>query len=117
MGELFNTVFTRSEQLFDREYTKPTRISLWPATRERLGGIIVGNGLSIDNDGVLTVDFTGLFKSYPSKYEFPNIGESGYFYIDKSNGDVFLWGTDGSYYTSIGVANKDTIYGGDSLNG
>jgi hypothetical protein len=56
-----------------------------------------------------------LFKSYESIYEFPNIGEENFFYIDKSNGDIFLWRADGRpHYTSIGVANRDTIYGGGS---
>lgn len=55
-----------------------------------------------------------LFKIYPTYYEFPNVGEHNYFYIDQSNGDVFLWGVVGAHYTSVGVANKDTIYGGDA---
>lgn len=57
---------------------------------------------------------TDLFKYYPTIYDFPNIGEKDFFYIDQSTGDIFLWGAAGAYYTSVGVANRDTIYGGGS---
>ena len=58
-----------------------------------------------------------LYKHYDSKYDFPNIGEPGYFYIDDSNGDVFLFGIVGATYTSVGIANDDTIYGGNASGG
>lgn len=111
---LFNTVFNQTQRLFDREYSKQSRVTLWPATIEKLGGIIVGDHLTVEEDGTLSVDFASLFKSYSSKYEFPNIGEPNYFYIDESTGDIYLWGIEGFHFTSVGIANHDTIYGGSS---
>ena len=58
-----------------------------------------------------------IYKHYETKYDFPNIGEPGYFYIDDSNGDVFLFGITGAVYTSVGIANDDTIYGGNASGG
>jgi hypothetical protein len=55
-----------------------------------------------------------LYKHYPSKYEFPNIGEPNYIYVDESNGDCFLFGVNGPVYTSLGTASGDIICGGDS---
>lgn len=62
-------------------------------------------------------DFKTLFKHYASVYEFPNIGEENYIYVDDSTGDTFLFGVIENTYTSIGIATNDTIYGGDSVSG
>ena len=58
-----------------------------------------------------------IYKHYESKYSFPNIGEQNYIYVDDSNGDLYLFGIVGATYTSIGLANNDTIYGGNATGG
>ena len=57
-----------------------------------------------------------IYKHYNSRYEFPNIGEKSFIYVDDSNGDLFLFGVIGAVYTSIGLANDDTIYGGSATD-
>ena len=55
-----------------------------------------------------------IYKYYSSQEEFPQRGEEGFIYVDSSNGDVFLYGITGATYTSIGISNYDTIYGGSA---
>lgn len=49
---------------------------------------------------------------FNTHYEFPNIGEHNKFYLDKSTGDMFVFGVNGNVYTSVGVANDDIVFGG-----
>ena len=113
-SQTFDTDMNCKQMIFDAAYAKQSKVTIWPATREKLGGIIVGDHLTIDQNGVLSVNFADLFKTYNSHYEFPNVGEKNYFYVDSSNGDIYLWGVDGLYYTSVGIRNNDVIYGGNS---
>lgn len=77
-----------------------------------IDGKINGSLQRICLNPVRTVD--DIYKHYNTRFEFPNVGESGYIYVDDSNGDVFLFGIVPGVYTSIGLANDDTIYGGDA---
>jgi len=61
-------------------------------------------------------DLSNLFRHYESIYEFPNVGEGNCFYVDDSTGDMFLFGIKENTYTSVGIANRDTIYGGEASN-
>ena len=55
---------------------------------------------------------------YPSKYEFPNIppeGQRDMIFLDASTGDMYVFGlNNNASYSSIGIANKDAVYGGDA---
>ena len=59
-------------------------------------------------------DVVDIYKSYNSFDDFPAVGEEGFIYVDNSNGDVYLFGITGPTYTSIGLSNHDTIYGGNA---
>lgn len=56
-----------------------------------------------------------LVSEYETFYAFPNIGKRDRIYMDRSTGDLYLYGVGGrSVYTSIGIANGDTIFGGNA---
>ena len=49
---------------------------------------------------------------FETHFDFPNVGQKNKLYLDKSTGDIFLYGVSGNAYTSVGVANDDVVYGG-----
>ena len=60
------------------------------------------------------MDVNDIYKNFASQEDFPLVGEKGYIYVDESTGDLFLFGITGATYTSIGISNHDTIYGGSA---
>ena len=72
----------------------------------------------LENDSKYVKDFKELLVSYNSYLEFPNIppqNERDMIFLDASTGDMYVFGLNGILsYTSIGLTNQDTIYGGDS---
>lgn len=59
-------------------------------------------------------DLTHVYKNYASRSDFPEVGEPGYIYVNTSTGDLFLYGITGPSYSSIGISNYETIYGGNA---
>lgn len=73
----------------------------------------------LQNDVNYILNFKDLIKKYPSYYNFPNIppdDEKDMIFLDESTGDMFVFGlNDTLTYTSIGLSNQDSIYGGNSI--
>ena len=72
------------------------------------------------NDKGYISNFKELLVQYPTYWEFPNIppeDEKDMIFLDKSTGDMFVFGLNNSLtYTSIGISNQDAIIGGDSAS-
>lgn len=70
------------------------------------------------NDKGYIVNFKDLLKIYDSYYDFPNIpkeNEKDMIFVDNSTKDMYVFGLNNSLtYTSIGISNQDSVYGGDS---
>ena len=73
----------------------------------------------LQNDVNYILNFKDLIKKYPSYYNFPNIppdDEKDMIFLDESTGDMFVFGLNNTLtYTSIGLSNQDSIYGGNSI--
>ena len=63
-------------------------------------------------------NFKQMLIPYNSRFEFPNIpseDKRDMIFWDKSTNDLYLFGLDNSLtYTSIGLANSDTVFGGQA---
>lgn len=63
-------------------------------------------------------NFKQMLVPYNSRFEFPNIppeDKRDMIFWDRSTDDLYLFGLGGTLtYTSIGLANQDTIYGGSA---
>ena len=72
----------------------------------------------LENDSGYVSNFKELIVAYDSFLEFPNIPsdqEKDMVFLDKSTGDMYIFGVNNSLsYSPFGVANNDIIYGGDS---
>ena len=72
----------------------------------------------LENDNKYVSNFKQLMISYDSFAEFPNIPpeeQRDMVFLDKSTGDMYVFGINGSMvYSPFGISNNDTIYGGDS---
>lgn len=72
----------------------------------------------LENDEKYIKNFKELLKFYPSYYSFPNIptqDQKDMIFVDQSNNDMYVFGlNDTLAYSSIGIANKETIFGGES---
>lgn len=78
------------------------------------GGNLATNYTVIRNI-VNRAELSDLVLEYETFYEFPNVGRKDMVYMDKSTGDLYLYGVGGkSVYTSIGIANGDTLFGGNA---
>lgn len=72
----------------------------------------------LNNDLNYVKSFKEMIVSYNSYFQFPNIppeSQRDKIFLDKSTNDLYVFGLGNSLtYTSIGLANDDIIYGGDS---
>lgn len=72
----------------------------------------------LQNDKKYIRNFKELIVEYNTYYDFPNIpsvNERDMVFLDKSTGDMYVFGLNNSLtYSSIGISNQDYIYGGDS---
>lgn len=72
----------------------------------------------LQNDSGYVSNFKQLMVFYNSFSEFPNIPpqeQRDMVFVDKSTGDMYVFGVNNSIvYSPFGIANNDTIYGGDS---
>lgn len=72
----------------------------------------------LQNDAGYVTNFKEMIVKYNTFYDFPNVPseqEKDMIFLDKSTGDMYLFGINDSLtYTSIGISSQDYIYGGDS---
>ena len=72
----------------------------------------------LQNDSNYIKNFKELLIEYNTYWDFPNIpseNERDMIFLDKSTGDMYVFGLNNSLtYSSIGISNQDYIYGGDS---
>lgn len=72
----------------------------------------------LQNDVGYITNFKDMIIRYNTFYDFPNLPsaqERDMIFLDKSTGDMYLFGINDSLtYTSIGISSQDYIYGGDS---
>ena len=72
----------------------------------------------LQNDKNYVSNIKELIVSYNSFYDFPNIPseeQRDMIFLDESTGDMYVFGLNNNLtYTSIGLANNDTIFGGYS---
>lgn len=72
----------------------------------------------LEDDSDFIKNFKELLVQYPTYWDFPNIPQEkdrDMIFLDKSTGDMYVFGLNNTLaYTSIGVSNQDTIYGGDA---
>ena len=100
---IFNTAHQDIRQLIQQAIASiPTRVS------------------ELQNDSNYIKNFKDLLVEYESYYDFPNVPseeERNMIFLDKSTKDMYVFGLNNSLtYSSIGIANQDYIYGGDSLS-
>lgn len=72
----------------------------------------------LQNDSNYIKNFKELLVEYNTYWDFPNIPserERDMIFLDKSTGDMYVFGLNNSLtYSSIGISSQDYIYGGDS---
>lgn len=49
-----------------------------------------------------------------SRYELPNVGEVGYFYINETDGKTYIWDVENSKMVNFGIHSVKVIDGGDA---
>lgn len=65
-------------------------------------------------------NFKQLLVFYPSYYEFPNVppdSEKDMVFVDASTNDMYVFGLNNTLaYSSVGIANNEQVFGGDSTD-
>ena len=69
-----------------------------PADKTNLGGIIVGENLSITEDGVLS---TSSASQYFNATQFPEVGNAGKLYISLSDESIYIWDATNQRYLIV----------------